>query len=143
MKTYIVNPDEVERKWLLVDAQGQILGRVASRVATILRGKHKPTFSPHMDVGDYVVIINAEKIRLTGKKAQMKRYYRHTGYPGGLRSDSFEELIRKAPEKILQRAIWGMLPHNRLGRKMYKKLKVYAGNSHPHAAQSPERLELT
>ncbi|MCH9007292.1 MAG: 50S ribosomal protein L13 [Calditrichaeota bacterium] len=142
MKTYIANPEEVEQKWLLVDANGQVLGRLASQVATILRGKHKPIFSPHMDVGDHVVIINADKIRVTGKKASTKRYYRHTGYPGGLRSDSFEQLMQKAPEQILKKAIWGMMPHNKLGKKMVKKLRVYAGEAHPHEAQKPEKIEL-
>lgn len=142
MKTYIANPEEVEQKWLLVDANGQVLGRLASQVATILRGKHKPIFSPHMDVGDHVVIINADKIRVTGKKASTKRYYRHTGYPGGLRSDSFEQLMQKAPEQILKKAIWGMMPHNKLGKKMVKKLRIYAGEAHPHEAQKPEKIEL-
>jgi len=142
LKTYIANPEEVEQKWLLVDANGQVLGRLASQVATILRGKHKPIFSPHMDVGDHVVIINADKIRVTGKKASTKRYYRHTGYPGGLRSDSFEQLMQKAPEQILKKAIWGMMPHNKLGKKMVKKLRVYAGEAHPHEAQKPEKIEL-
>ena len=142
MKTYIANPEEVEQKWLLVDANGQVLGRLASQVATILRGKHKPIFSPHMDVGDHVVIINADRIRVTGKKASTKRYYRHTGYPGGLRSDSFEQLMQKAPEQILKKAIWGMMPHNKLGKKMVKKLRVYAGEAHPHEAQKPEKIEL-
>ncbi len=142
MKTYIAKPDEVQAKWLLVDAEGLVLGRLATRVAGILKGKHKAIYSPHMDVGDHVVIINADKIRVTGKKADTKRYYRHTGYPGGLRSDSFEDLMTKAPERILQKAIWGMLPHNKLGRKMYKKLKVYAGTAHPHDPQKPEKIEL-
>ncbi len=142
MKTYIPKLDEVDQKWHVVDASGKILGRLASNVATILRGKHKPTYTPHMDVGDHVVIINAEKVAVTGKKAQLKRYYRHTGYPGGLRSDSFEDLLVKAPERILEKAIWGMLPHNKLGRKIFKKLKVYAGEEHPHGAQQPEKLEL-
>ncbi len=142
MKTYIAKPEEIDRKWVVIDADGQVLGRLASRVATILRGKHKPIFSPHMDTGDHVVVINAEKIRVTGKKQSTKRYYRHSGYPGGLRSDSYEVLMTKAPERILQKAVWGMLPHNKLGRKMYKKLRVYAGDSHPHTAQKPEKLEL-
>lgn len=142
MKTFIAKPDEVNRKWLVVDAEGKVLGRLATEVATILRGKHKPIYAPHMDVGDHVIIINAGKVRLTGRKAQTKRYYRHTGYPGGLRSESFSELLSKHPERILEKAIWGMLPHNRLGRKMYKKLKIYSGTEHPHEAQKPEKYEI-
>jgi len=143
LKTYIAKPDEVEKKWLVVDAEDKILGRLASQVATILKGKHKPIYSPHMDVGDHVIVINAEKIRVTGKKASTKKYYRHSGYPGGLRSDSYEQLMARTPEKILHKAIWGMMPHNKLGRKMFKKLKIYAGSEHPHAAQNPETLEVT
>lgn len=142
MKTYTPKPPEIERKWYLVDANGKILGRLASQIATILRGKHKPIYSPHMDVGDHVIIINAEKIRVTGKKASNKRYYRHTGYPGGLRFDTYAALMQKHPERILEKAIRGMLPHNKLGRKMYKKLKVYAGEDHPHQAQKPEKIEI-
>ena len=142
MKTYIAKPEEVQRKWLLIDAEGLVLGRLATRVATILKGKHKPTYSPHMDVGDHVIIINAEKVHVTGKKAQIKRYFRHTGYPGGLRFESYEDLLTRSPGRILEKAIWGMLPHNRLGRKMYKKLNVYAGEAHPHQAQKPETIEV-
>lgn len=142
MKTFVAKPNEVKRKWYVVDANGKILGRLASQIATILRGKHKPIYSPHMDVGDHVIIINAEKIRVTGKKASVKRYYRYTGYPGGLRFDTYSDLIKKHPERILEKAIWGMLPHNKLGRKMYKKLKIYAGENHPHQAQKPEKLEI-
>ncbi|RMF61440.1 MAG: 50S ribosomal protein L13 [Calditrichaeota bacterium] len=142
MKTFIANPKEVERKWYVVDAEGKVLGRLASEVATILRGKHKPIYSPHMDVGDHVIIVNAEKIRVTGKKAATKKYFRHTGYPGGSRFETFQHLLARRPERILERAIWGMLPHNRLGRKIYKKLKIYAGEEHPHAAQKPEKLEI-
>jgi large subunit ribosomal protein L13 len=142
LKTFIAKPYEVNRKWLVVDAEGKVLGRLATEVATILRGKHKPIYAPHMDVGDHVIIINAGKVRLTGRKAQTKRYFRHTGYPGGLRSESFTELLKKHPERILEKAIWGMLPHNRLGRKMYKKLKIYSGAEHPHQAQQPEKYEV-
>lgn len=142
MKTYIAKPDEVEHKWLIVDAEDKVLGRLATQVATILRGKHKPIYSPHMDVGDHVIIINAEKIRVTGKKAATKKYYRHTGYPGGLRSESYEDLIVSDPGKILEKAIWGMMPRNKLGKKMFKKLKIYAGVEHPHTAQQPEKLEI-
>ena len=142
METYIPKLNEINQKWLVVDADGQILGRFASEVASILRGKNKPIFTPHMDVGDHVIIINAGKIRVTGKKAKTKKYYRHTGYPGGLRSDSYSDLIKSNPAKILEKAIWGMLPHNKLGKKIYKKLKIYAGNEHPHEAQQPEKIEI-
>lgn len=142
MKTYVAKPNEVERKWFLVDADGQVLGRLASRVATILRGKHKPIYTPHVDTGDHVIIVNAEKVRLTGKKAQQKKYFRHSGYPGGARFESFTDMLRKHPERVLEKAVWGMLPHNKLGKKMYKKLKIYAGEEHPHQAQKPEKIEL-
>lgn len=142
MKTYVANPNEIDRKWHLVDANGKVLGRLASQVATILRGKNKAIYSPHLDAGDHVVIINAEKIRVTGKKAASKTYFRHTGYPGGSRFETFAKLLEKAPERILEKAIKGMLPHNTLGQRMYKKLRVYAGESHPHEAQKPEKLEL-
>lgn len=142
METYIPKLDEINQKWLIVDADGQILGRFASEVASILRGKNKPIFTPHMDVGDYVIIINAGRIRVTGKKAKTKKYYRHTGYPGGLRSDNYSDLIKSNPAKILEKAIWGMLPHNKLGKKIYKKLKIYAGSEHPHEAQKPEKIEI-
>jgi large subunit ribosomal protein L13 len=134
--------EEVNRKWFIIDAEGEVLGRLASNVASILRGKHKPIYTPHVDTGDHVIIINAEKVRVTGKKAQTKRYYRHTGYPGGLRSDTFADLIQSYPSRILEKAIKGMLPHNKLGRQMFKKLKVYKGSEHPHQAQKPEVLEL-
>jgi len=142
LETYIPKLNEINQKWLVVDADGQILGRLASEVASILRGKNKPIFTPHMDVGDHVIIINAGKIRVTGKKAKTKKYYRHTGYPGGLRSDNYSDLIKSNPAKILEKAIWGMLPHNKLGKKIYKKLKIYAGNEHPHEAQKPEKIEI-
>jgi large subunit ribosomal protein L13 len=143
MKTGFVKKENVERKWYVIDATDQILGRLAAEIARRLRGKHKPTFTPHLDVGDHVIIINAEKIRVTGKKGEQKHYYRHTGYPGGLRTRSFDKLIQEKPEWILEHAVKGMLPHNRLGRKIFKKLKVYAGEEHPHHAQNPEKLELT
>ncbi len=142
MKTFMAKKEEIERDWYVVDADGQVLGRLASQIAAILRGKHKPEFTPHVDCGDHVVVINAEKVRLTGKKAATKQYFRHTGYPGGLRSVSFQDLIRKRPRAVIERAVWGMLPHNRLGRKMLKKLRVYAGEEHPHQAQKPQTLEL-
>lgn len=138
----MAKPQDVERKWYVVDAEGKTLGRLASKVAAILRGKHKPTFTPHVDCGDYVIIVNAEKIQVTGKKRTDKVYYRHSGYPGGLKATTFEQMIARRPERVLELAIKGMLPHNRLGRQMYRKLKVYAGPEHPHAAQKPEPLEL-
>lgn len=134
--------DQIEQKWYVVDAAGKTLGRLASTVATILRGKNKPYFTPHLDTGDFVIVVNADKIHVTGKKSQQKVYSRYTGYPGGLRQVNFETLKRTHPERIVQKAVWGMLPHNRLGRKLLKKLHVYTGNEHPHAAQKPESLEL-
>lgn len=142
MKTFSANPDAVQRDWYLVDADGKTLGRLASEIAHRLRGKHKPEFTPHVDTGDYIVVINAEKIAVTGKKATDKMYHHHSGYPGGLKSFSFEKLIERAPERVLQRAVKGMLPRNPLGRAMFKKLKVYAGASHPHAAQVPQELKI-
>ncbi|MBO8169423.1 MAG: 50S ribosomal protein L13 [Thermoanaerobacteraceae bacterium] len=138
MSTYMAKPNEVERKWYVVDATGKTLGRLASEVAKVLRGKHKPTFTPHVDVGDFVIVINAEKVKLTGKKLQQKKYYRHTGYPGGLKTIDYDTLLQENPEKAVQLAVKGMLPHTRLGRKMLKKLKVYRGAEHPHQAQKPE-----
>jgi large subunit ribosomal protein L13 len=142
LKTITPKLTDIEHKWYVIDANGKVLGRLASKVAQILRGKHKPTYTPHLDVGDHVVVINAEKIRVTGKKSEQKRYYRHTGYPGGLKSKSLNKLINEKPVWVVEHAIKGMLPHNRLGRKMYKKLKVYTGEVHPHHAQNPEILEL-
>jgi len=140
LKTFSPKDEDIERKWYVVDAKNQVLGRLASHVARILRGKHKPIFAPHVDVGDYIIIINAEKIRVTGKKAQQKRYKRYSGYPGGLKETVYEDVLTKYPERILEHAIRGMLPKNRLGRKMFKKLRIYAGEEHPHAAQNPEAL---
>ncbi|HEY8436000.1 MAG TPA: 50S ribosomal protein L13 [Haloplasmataceae bacterium] len=142
MRTYMANPQNVERKWYVVDAAGKTLGRLATEVATLLRGKHKPIYTPHVDCGDYVIVINAEKIELTGDKWNKKLYYRHSGYPGGLKVRTAKELRDKFPERLIELAVKGMLPHNRLGRKMYKKLFVYSGNEHPHAAQKPEVYEL-
>ena len=142
MKTYAVKAGEIERRWYVVDAQGKTLGRLATQVARILRGKHKPTFSPHLDVGDHVIIINADKIQVTGKKLDTKRYYRYSGYLGGLKSVVLREQLEKHPDRVLIHAIRGMLPKNRLGRAMLRKLKIYAGSEHPHAAQQPEPLEL-
>lgn len=142
MKTYAVKAGEIDRRWYVVDANGKTLGRLATRVASILRGKHKPVFSPHMDTGDYVIIINADKIHVTGKKRGVKEYYRYSGYLGGLKSVVLSEQLEKHPERVLVHAIRGMLPKTRLGRAMLKKLKVYGGPQHPHAAQKPETLEL-
>ncbi len=140
--TYMAKPGSVERKWYIVDATGKRVGRLATEVATILRGKHKPEFTPHIDTGDFVIIINAEKIVFTGKKLQNKLYYRHSGYPGGLKSTSAADMLKKHPERIIEMAVKGMLPHNSLGADQYRKLKVYAGPDHPHAAQQPEPLQL-
>ena len=141
MKTYSAKPTEVERKWYIVDAQGCVLGRLASFVAVRLRGKHKPIYTPHVDTGDHIVVINAEKIALTGKKWDEKLYHRHSGYMGGLKSMTAKQLLEKRPEDLVTRAVRGMLPKNRLGRNMLKKLKVYAGSEHPHVAQKPETLQ--
>mgnify|MGYP006327517611 FL=1 len=141
-KTYLEKPADVKRKWFLVDADGKTLGRLAAKVATLLRGKHKPTFTPHVDTGDHVVIVNAEKIRLTGNKMEDKTYSYHTGYPGGLKTLTAEHIHKKDPTKLLTRAIEGMLPKNPLGNQMAKKLRVYAGSTHPHHAQQRESLSL-
>jgi large subunit ribosomal protein L13 len=140
MPTLMPKVSEIERKWLVVDAEGQVLGRLASRVASILRGKHKPSFAPHLDVGDHVVVVNAEKIHLTGRKLRDKRYRWHSGYIGGLRDISAETMIRTHPDRVIEWAVQGMLPKTRLGRAMAKKLKVYRGAAHPHQAQQPEAL---
>ncbi len=142
MGTFSAKASEVKRDWLLVDADGKTLGRLASEVALRLRGKHKPIYTPHVDTGDYIVIINAEKIRVTGNKAKDKMYYRHTGYIGNLKSISFEKQIQKKPERVIELAVKGMLPKGPLGREMYRKLKVYAGAEHKHEAQQPQLLEL-
>jgi len=142
VKTYSAKPNEVQQDWLLVDAEGQTLGRLATQIAHRLRGKHKPTFTPHVDTGDFIVVINAEKVKLTGKKVQDKKYYRHTGYPGGIRETTAEKMLATKPTDILTIAVRGMLPKNSLGRKMLTKLKVYTGNAHPHQAQQPQPLEL-
>lgn len=141
-QTYMAKASEVERKWLVIDAEGQTLGRLASEVASILRGKHKPTFTPHVDTGDHVIIINAEKIQLTGKKLTDKVYYRHSLHPGGLKARTAKEMIETRPEQMLEGAIKGMLPKNSLGRQMFKKLNVYRGSEHPHQAQKPEVYTL-
>lgn len=142
MKTYSAKPNSVEQDWFVVDAEGKTLGRLATEIAHRLRGKHKPEYTPHVDTGDYIVVVNAEKVQVTGRKATDKMYYKHTGYVGNLKSISFEKLIDKAPERVIQNAVKGMLPRNPLGREMFKKLKVYAGAEHPHAAQQPKVLEI-
>ena len=142
MKTISVKSESVKRDWYVIDAEGATLGRMATEIAVRLRGKHKPEYTPHVDTGDYIVVINAEKVRVTGNKAKDKIYHRHTGYPGGLKSISFEKLIDKAPERVVQSAVKGMLPKGPLGRAMFKKMKVYAGSEHPHTAQKPQQLTL-
>jgi len=142
MKTISANNETVQRDWYIIDAEGQTLGRMASAIAHRLRGKHKPEFTPHVDTGDYIVVINAEKVRVTGKKVNDKMYHHHSGYPGGLKTISFGKLIEKAPERTIQIAVKGMLPRGPLGRAMFKKLKVYAGAVHPHTAQQPQELKL-
>jgi large subunit ribosomal protein L13 len=138
VSSFIAKPQEVERKWYVIDAEGQTLGRLASEIASILRGKKKPIYTPHVDTGDYVIVVNAEKIEVTGKKRKEKIYKRHTGYPGGLREITFEKLLERHPEDIIRHAVKGMMPNGRLGRQMYKKLKVFVGPEHTHAAQTPE-----
>jgi len=142
MRTVSAKPAEVRRAWYLVDAEGKTLGRLAAEIARRLRGKHKPQYTPHIDTGDYIVVVNAEKVRVTGNKLRDKRYYRHTGYVGNLRSMTLDKLLAKAPERAIEIAVKGMLPHNPLGRAMYRKLHVYAGPSHRHQAQQPQPLEL-
>ncbi len=142
MKTFTPTPKDIKREWYVVDASNQILGRIASQIAHRLRGKHKPEFAPHMDNGDFIVVVNAAQIKVTGNKLQDKHYYRHTGYPGGIRSRSLNEMLQRKPEEVIRNAVRGMLPKNRLGRAMLKKLKIYAGPEHQHAAQNPKPLEL-
>ena len=142
MKSYMQKKETLERKWYVIDAEGQSLGRVATKAAHVLRGKHKPTFTPHIDCGDNIIIINADKVNLTGNKLENKMYYNHSMYTGGLRERTAKEMKEKYPVEMVERAVKGMLPHNRLGRSMYKKLFVYAGSEHPHAAQKPEVMEI-
>jgi len=139
MKTYSPKAKEIERKWWVIDAADKTLGKVATQVARLIMGKHKPIYAPHIDTGDYVVVINAAKVKVTGKKAEQKTYYRHSGYPGGLKSQNFKQLLSKDPGRVIELAVKGMVPHNNLGRAMFKKLKVYAGNEHPHQAQVSSR----
>ncbi len=142
MKTRFAKKNEIEKQWYLVDAEDKVLGRLASRIATYLRGKHKPTFTPNVDTGDFIIITNAEKVRLTGNKLDKKIYYHHTGYPGGIKAESARHRLSREPEKVIRDAIWGMLPKNRLGRAMIKKLKIYRGPDHPHAAQKPVAISM-
>ncbi|WP_395109480.1 50S ribosomal protein L13 [Actinomadura sp. SCN-SB] len=143
MRTYTPKPTDVQRQWYVIDATDVVLGRLASQVAQLLRGKHKPIYAPHLDTGDFVIVVNAEKVALSGNKLDQKRAYRHSGYPGGLRSMTYADLIRKHPERAVEKAIKGMLPKNSLGRKMFGKVKVYAGPDHPHQAQKPVPFEIT
>jgi large subunit ribosomal protein L13 len=142
MKSYMARPSSVERKWHLIDAEGQTLGRLAAEIARLLRGKNKPQYTPHIDTGDFVVVVNADRAAVTGKKAEQKVYRRHTGYPGGLREVSYEQMLERKPTEILRKAVRGMMPKTRLGRQQLRKLKIYAGPEHPHEAQSPEPYEV-
>lgn len=142
MRTYSAKPEEIQREWFVVDASGQTLGRLAAQIATVLRGKHKPTYTPHLDCGDYVIVVNADKVRVTGRKLDQKIYYRHSGYPGGLKQISLRHQLQQHPDRVILFAVRGMLPKNRLGRQMIKKLKIYASPDHPHQAQQPKPLQL-
>lgn len=144
MRTTYASPVELleKRKWYIIDAEGKSLGRLASKIASVLRGKHKPYFAPHQDCGDFVIVVNADKVRLTGKKSEQKYYFTHSFYPGGAKYIPFRQMIEKHPERVIEHAVWGMLPKNALGRKMFRKLKVYAGPNHPHVAQQPEPMEV-
>lgn len=141
-KTYYPKAEDIESKWLLVDAKGQTLGRLASRISAVLLGKSKPMVTPGVDTGDFVVVINASKIQVTGDRLDQKMYYRHSGYPGGLRTTSLREMLKRKPDRVIRSAVWGMLPHNRLGRRLLKKMRVYSGPDHPHRPQQPVRLEI-
>ena len=142
IKTYTPKISEIERRWYIVDAEGLTLGRLATQVANVIRGKHKPSFTPHLDVGDYVIVVNAEKVHVTGNKQEQKFYYRHSGYPGGFRSTSLRDQLDRHPERVIESAVKGMVPHTNLGRTQLSKLKVFAGPNHPHAAQQPTPLEI-
>jgi large subunit ribosomal protein L13 len=141
-RTYQANAQDRERDWYVVDAEGKTLGRLATQIADVLRGKRKPTYTPHVDVGDFVIVVNAEKVHVTGNKRESKRYWRHSGYPGGIRSRTLGDMLERQPEEVIRKAVKGMLPRNRLGRKQLTKLKVFAGPDHPHQAQKPEQLEI-
>ena len=142
MKSYMARPLEVERKWYVVDAEGKHLGRLATEIVRVLRGKNKPQYTPHVDVGDFVVVVNADRVAVTGRKAQQRVYRRHSGYPGGMKETSYEQMLARKPTEVLRKAVYGMMPKTRLARKQFKKLKIYAGPEHPHAAQDPQTLEV-
>ena len=142
MKTFVPKKDEIEKKWWLINAEGKILGRLATEVAVLLRGKKKPEYVNFLDSGDFVIIINAEKVKTTGKKLEQKKYYSHSGYPGGLKEKTLKEILEKKPEEVIKKAVWGMIPKNKLGRAVYKKLKVYRGPHHPHEAQKPQEYQF-
>lgn len=142
MKTYVPKKDELEKKWWLIDAEGKVLGRLATEIAVLLRGKRNPKYIDFMDSGDFVVVINAEKVKVTGRKMEQKKYYSHSGYPGGLKERTLKELLAKKPEEVIKKAVWGMIPKNRLGRSIHKKLKVYRGTEHPHQAQKPQEYRF-
>ena len=142
MKSYMARPLEVERKWYVVDAEGKHLGRLATEIVRVLRGKNKPQYTPHVDVGDFVVVINADRVAVTGKKAEQRVYRRHSGYPGDMKETSYEQMLARKPTEVLRKAVYGMMPKSRLARKQFKKLKIYAGPEHPHAAQDPQTLEV-
>jgi large subunit ribosomal protein L13 len=142
MKSYMARPLEVERKWYVVDAEGKHLGRLATEIVRVLRGKNKPQYTPHVDVGDFVVVVNAERVAVTGRKAEQRIYRRHSGYPGGMKETSYEQMLARKPTEILRKAVYGMMPKTRLARKQFKKLKIYAGPEHPHTAQAPQTLEV-
>ncbi len=142
MKTYMAKSEDIDKKWYLIDGEGKTVGRIATKIANLLRGKEKPQFTPHADTGDFVIVVNADKLKFTGKKWEQKNYYWHTGYPGGIKSITAEDLLKKHPEDILKKAVWGMLPKNKWQKKLITRLKIYAGNEHPHAPQQPETLEV-
>jgi large subunit ribosomal protein L13 len=142
MKSYMARPLEVERKWYVVDAEGKHLGRLATEIVRVLRGKNKPQYTPHVDVGDFVVVVNADRVAVTGRKAEQRLYRRHSGYPGGMKETSYEQMLGRKPTEVLRKAVYGMMPKTRLARKQFKKLKIYAGPEHPHAAQDPQMLEV-
>lgn len=142
MRTFIPKKDEIEQKWWLIDAEGRILGRMATEIADLIRGKRKPQFTSHLDTGDFVVVVNAEKIKVTGRKLEQKKYYSHSLYPGGIKEETLKDLLAKKPEEVIKKAVWGMVPKGKLGRALYKKLKVYRGPSHPHEAQNPQEYKF-
>ena len=142
MKSYMARPLEVERKWYVVDAEGKHLGRLATEIVRVLRGKNKPQYTPHVDVGDFVVVVNADRVAVTGRKAEQRVYRRHSGYPGGMKETSYEQMLARKPTEVLRKAVYGMMPKSRLARKQFKKLKIYAGPEHPHSAQDPQTLEV-